>query len=391
MSAVFDGSTVLEHTGSLGLTDAYTHVCWFKPTTNGTHRSPLQLKTTSADYPRSYLRLNQDNNKIAGIVRGSVGSRYIWAYGQLPVNNWCQLIMRKVSGTSDPEVWHNGTLLGYASGDNPWGTFDITAFDQIRIGGLDQSVTYACTGKIAEVALWDESLSDTDVNSIIALDDMSTVNPTALVSHWPLYNSVTDYAGTNDLSALTGSVTYDINDHPLSAPDAGPLFLDPSPLTYKVSDTLTDVDMAGWFSDVSGTLSVVTDVLPAGIAATGNLLNGTFTTAQDVDTTATGTDDDGATDGVASWYISSYSLEFSGMHKLETPAGSPYSGTVNFSAFKGTIDGGFTGSALHFDARVVTGGIVSLTSASLTPETWTVLAQDDNDSTVVGIFEMTPE
>ena len=104
-------------------------------------------------------------------------------------------------------------------------------------------------GKIAEVAVWDTTLSDAEVALLAGGTLPTSVQAGHLIAYWPLLNDANDDVGSNNLS-LVGTPSFDSEDHP----SLGPSYVDAT-ATLSGSGSLTATATLVTIYDLSVTLA----------------------------------------------------------------------------------------------------------------------------------------
>lgn len=125
-------------------------------------------------------------------------------------------------------VWTHACAVGFTATnrsafkdgqDEGTGTTNRTPLnlDRLSIGLLARVTTplFPMVGRIAEVAVWDVALSDTEVLELAGGVPPTAVQSADLVAYWPLVSDAEDAIGSNDLT-VNGAVL-DADHPPLGA------------------------------------------------------------------------------------------------------------------------------------------------------------------------------
>lgn len=184
-------------------------VCWFWPNAANIHMINLANSSGETNFRFSvdtsnFLQLNAlvSGNGVTLDTSGTV-SRAGWNFGGFRVVSATE---RKIYLASYPSY-----ILETASATvsrNP------TGFTRLHIGSRRNNSTTDnyFNGKIAEVAIWNTALSDSDFISMLIGISCTLVRPQNLVFYAPLIRDIVDFSKTR--LALTNNGGATVADHP---------------------------------------------------------------------------------------------------------------------------------------------------------------------------------
>ena len=132
------------------------------------------------------------------------GSSSASANGTGPVNTTAfrHMVGRVGTGANGVRVFLDGTSVGNAT---PGPTTSNTTRN-FRIGCAD-SANDPMDGRLAEVAVWNVLLNDSEIASLARGLNPRHVRPSALVGYWPLFGSSPepDYSGRGNAASVVGT------------------------------------------------------------------------------------------------------------------------------------------------------------------------------------------
>lgn len=197
-------------TGSAPVTAAPFSVCmWARPTQVTADVGILTISDTGGN---SNYFLMQENGLTAGDpVRWEQqstadGTDNATSTTGFTVNTWA-MVCAVVASTTSRKVYINGGSSATNTQTNTPGSIDT-----IAVGARNRStVDRYFSGDIAEVAIWDVALSDTDVSDLYTNTYAATcIAPDDLIRYWPL-------ASNSDLTDAVASQTLTAAGSPASA------------------------------------------------------------------------------------------------------------------------------------------------------------------------------
>jgi len=132
----------------------FTFSAWINPSEYNPNSEITQSGSGSGE-DRFYVSLNSENQIAIPDILVSVPD--------IPLNNWTYLTII-YHGEGLYSIYHNGTFVSNKTGQNMSSARDGSW--NIRLSGAGQASGYSFVGKIDEVAYWNKSLSETEINNM---------------------------------------------------------------------------------------------------------------------------------------------------------------------------------------------------------------------------------
>lgn len=180
---------------------AHTMNCWVYPISITQAAQILTLRSASTV---NYVQLGLDGqtNKAFLATNGSSYSTYHESTNTFTANAW-NMVTCSIAGTNSRKVYLNGTPT--LNEDTQTGL----TLNRLLIGAtfLDNITTPTWNGYIAEVGVWNVSMTDAEVSSLYAGTKAKLVRPLALRQSIPL---IIDPNSEKAVTSITtnGTVTY---------------------------------------------------------------------------------------------------------------------------------------------------------------------------------------
>lgn len=186
-------------------------VCWFKPTSAGGHLINISDSTGNDNFRLSVnatsltIRLNTVDNGTGDTVTSTTAAA--------STSDWNFTGFRMVSATERKLYFFAGPSYTYEE-VNYTASKSPTVLSRLHIGSRrNSSVTDTFfTGQIAEVAVWNKELTDSEFISMSRAVSPKYFYPRNLVFYSPLIRSLVDYSVTSLTITNTGGAT--VSDHP---------------------------------------------------------------------------------------------------------------------------------------------------------------------------------
>lgn len=174
-------SNFLRYNAAILTATPMTMAAWINPASLGSTRIIMGgFNSGGADTNRFSLVQSNTNAITATSRQASTGS-VATATGTISVGTWTHACAVFASSTSRAAYFNGGGKGTNATASTP------ASINRTSIGVIDSSTqTNSYDGSIAEAALWNIALSDTDVASLAAGASPLTIHPEALVGYWPL-------------------------------------------------------------------------------------------------------------------------------------------------------------------------------------------------------------
>jgi hypothetical protein len=186
--------------------------CWFKcnDVTGSYSLVWLGDSSTSEQYWQIDARGGDPGDRLRATVRSVVGGNFhAWTSSSqaYTANTWHHAAMRAVNSTMH-DVFLDAAHQGQsADSTTPTGT------DRFGIGRhLDSSPGNSLDGVLAEVAIWNVSLSTGEIEALSNGANPTRIRRASLQGYWPLYGVAspeTDYQGAGNNLTLQGTAQAD--------------------------------------------------------------------------------------------------------------------------------------------------------------------------------------
>lgn len=186
---------------------------WVNPLNPGTNRAIFNVVNTSTGQ-RHLFYMGTGDGLLIFSHDGSSFSQGSGATGAVTPGTWAQVGI-DIQGTSSRNVIYNGV-----AGSLDTGTRVVTGLNRVYIGGYNDGTGLVAgfygSGLIADVGVWNATLTQDEWTSLGARVSPRLVRPQNLVAYWPLFGRVSpteeDWIGS---LPLTASVSPPSNsDHP---------------------------------------------------------------------------------------------------------------------------------------------------------------------------------
>jgi len=173
-----------------------TMACWFYPTSFATSITPLCLGSAS---PLNFyeLLITSFNKRLSFRLKDSTTPVGAMALGALSVNQWYH-----ACGVS----WGPDLHVCYLDGRNrveSTAACSPTGIDATLIGAQKAgTIATPFAGRLAEVAFWNEALTDQEVYKLANGGSLLTVRPWAIQAYYPLVAGDLDAVGHNHMTPM---------------------------------------------------------------------------------------------------------------------------------------------------------------------------------------------
>lgn len=187
MSRSFNGSSdYLVYSGAVDAAHPMTFALWFnKPTT--TFATAFSISNTNVSNPNrnSIILSNTPNVRAFSANSGGTTTAVATSTANYSVNTWhhaCAVF----SNNSSRTVYLDG---GNSATNTTTVAVNAGSFVATTIGGFSNSggIGQPCDGLIAEVAVWNVSLTAEDARALASGISPILIRPDVLVAYWPLY------------------------------------------------------------------------------------------------------------------------------------------------------------------------------------------------------------
>ncbi|HYT44678.1 MAG TPA: LamG domain-containing protein [Methylomirabilota bacterium] len=276
MSRTFNGSSDHISCGSSTtlIAPALSVFCWINPTslTNAFSAIFNRLASNSVNTNGDYFLHVKSNGKLAlGACLSTGTSTYDGTGGQtITTGSWYHIGFTSPNPSDHVTGYVNGILDDFRNGGN--GNFATTSVQNFILGYNSYSAGLEFAGRIADVGVWSEGLTASEVASLAQGHRPFQVRPQALVGWWPLdglSSPEPDLSVNVNNGVLTGT-TLSLTGPPVNLLTQSPGFfsgspLDPQSMLKQIKNSLSAPDGSeyGTLTDGAGTL-VVTSTTSTG-------------------------------------------------------------------------------------------------------------------------------
>lgn len=173
-------NTYLQHDAAVATAPPLTFAAWAYPDTTGLRHTAVSIGASGSNHA-IFLDINSTNVVRAVEIDGAQGAASTTA--SVTVNTW-QHLCGTFTAVNDRAVYLDGANKGTdATSITP------TGLDRTAIGRrVQSSPSNYFSGRLAEVAIWNEVLTDAEV-ARLALQRLAApyVRPWALIGYWPVW------------------------------------------------------------------------------------------------------------------------------------------------------------------------------------------------------------
>lgn len=220
MARSFNGTSDIITVGTpsvLNITSAITLSAWIYPTAFPAAGSNFELIIDKGyDGTNGAYSLRLGGTKFDGSQNGNFLQVTTFANG---VTSGSQVVFNEslntwthVLGQADGSLWHiyqNGSNSGEDNALNSSGT-PVSSTEKVALGGgyLTGTATRFWPGRIADAAIWNIALTQTEITALSHGTRPYLIRPTALKGWWPLDGLVSpevDLSGNANNGTLTGT------------------------------------------------------------------------------------------------------------------------------------------------------------------------------------------
>jgi len=218
---------------------ALTISCWYKPNSLDANGRALVAKWDSGNQPGSAYIMYEDNGLIIWAIRGSGGTNTLTSGAFLKVGNWYHLVgVKDGTGSTALRLYADGKLNTVAAS-----TQSIQNSAENFYLYVYQSATVTLNGAMADVALWDASLTDHEILALSRGTRAKHIRPNNLRAYYPLKKAVAPTQPVQDESRFNVSPIAQAGSVFKTVTDPAPLETEPF---YNILDYINAPMRAGY-------------------------------------------------------------------------------------------------------------------------------------------------
>lgn len=226
-------------------------------------------KGTATATDRQFMFFTDASGKLGLIIGDSAGIDQVTGATTVSTGVWAHVVGRKNgTGASALQVFLNGTSDASATSNK---SIQNTTHDFLI--GYRASPAANCDGRIAELAVWNVALSDTDIAALAKGASPQLFQRAGLKGYWPLLGTGSperDYSGGGSHGTVTGSVSAGTRHAPVMPfvlPTRVPFLAPATSVVYQDDATVyVDIQPTGAdIADISDLATVLVDVQPSGV------------------------------------------------------------------------------------------------------------------------------